>query len=174
MGFSVGQISRSRTHKQKLQSKMICKIAFVLSLIAGNTLAQQDSTAFTHPDPYYDAGFRDGAGSWEASNPAATAEEEIIVTNVYPYPTVPDSTWPTQKQEPGFFDSLFTTNGLLQSILVLLGLTLFADGVQKIWPMIFPDEDADEGTSRMMRQLEDKAVLNLMNSIEDFKAKYLH
>ena len=66
---------------------MICKIAFVLGLIAGNTLAQQDSTAFTHQDPYYDAGFRDASGSWEASNPAATAEEEIIVTNVYPYPT---------------------------------------------------------------------------------------
>ena len=67
---------------------------------------------------------------------------------------------------------MFTTQGLLQSILVLLGLTLFADGVQKIWPMVFPDEE-DEGTSRMMRQLEDKAVSNLMNSIEDFKAKYL-
>ena len=66
---------------------MICKIAFVLGLIAGNTLAQQDSTAFTHQDPYYDAGFRDGAGSWEVSNPAGTADEEVIVTNVYPYPT---------------------------------------------------------------------------------------
>ena len=68
---------------------------------------------------------------------------------------------------------MFTQQGLLQSILVLLGLTLFADGVQKIWPMVFPDEEEDEGTSRMMRQLEDKAVSNLMNSIEDFKAKYL-
>ena len=58
---------------------MICKIAFVLGLIAGNTLAQQDSTAFTHQDPYYDAGFRDGAGSWEISNPAGTADEEVIV-----------------------------------------------------------------------------------------------
>ena len=39
--------------------------------------------------------------------------------------------------------------------------------------MVFPDKDEDEGTSRMMRQLEDKAVSNLMNLIEDFKAKYL-
>ena len=56
---------------------------------------------------------------------------------------------------------------LLRIVAIVLFSGLF------IFGMIYSIATEDKGTSRMMRQLEDKAVLNLMNSIEDFKAKYL-
>ena len=57
---------------------------------------------------------------------------------------------------------------LLRLVAVVLFSGLF------IFVMFSTALTEDEGTSRMMRQLEDKAVSNVMNLIEEFETKYLN
>ena len=56
-------------------------------------------------------------------------------------------------------------------LLRLVAFVLFAGLL--IFGMISIALTEDEGTSRMMRQLEDKAVSNIMSLIEEFETKYL-
>ena len=69
--------------------------------------------------------------------------------------------------------SLLTVNGILSSILVLVGLTLFSQLFDKVWPLI-TGKKPTEGERRMFKEIEDSAVANFMTSIEEFKTKYLN
>ena len=57
---------------------------------------------------------------------------------------------------------------LLRIVAIVLFSGLF------IFGMIYSIATDNEGTSRMMRQLEDKAVSNVMDLIEEFETKYLN
>ena len=71
----------------------------------------------------------------------------------------------------GSFSHL-SVNGILSSILVLVGLTLFAQAFEKLWPMI-TGKKPTEGEKRMFKGIKDRAIANIMTSIDEFKTKYL-
>ena len=75
----------------------------------------------------------------------------------------------------GPLGSLLTVNGILSSILVLVGLTLFSQTFAKVWPLIGnQDKKPTERAMRMFKEIEDSAVANFMTSIDEFKTKYLN
>ena len=69
--------------------------------------------------------------------------------------------------------SLLSFHGILSSILVLVGLTLFAQTFEKIWPLITGKKPTEE-EMRMFKGIEDSAIANIMSSIEEFKTKYFN
>merc|ERR1711971_609630 len=68
--------------------------------------------------------------------------------------------------------SLLSFNGIITSILVLTGLTLFSQTFEKIWPLIGKKPTEEE--TRMFKGIEDTAIANIMSSIEEFKTKYFN
>jgi hypothetical protein len=68
---------------------------------------------------------------------------------------------------------LLSFHGILSSILVLVGLTLFAQAFEKIWPLI-TGKKPTEDEMRMFKGIEDSAIANIMSSIDEFKTKYLN
>ena len=69
--------------------------------------------------------------------------------------------------------SLLSFNGIFTSVLVLVGLTLFSQTFEKLWPMI-TGKKPTEREMRMIKGIEDSAIANIMTSIDEFKTKYLN